>query len=88
MPKEYREAYALEAGTPMSVLQLGNGLVLIPEHTRFRQLCDKVTHAFASHRIAVHNPLSTLPETRERVFARHYPDLAAQKPTRTRTTRK
>lgn len=88
VPKEYREAYALEAGTPMSVLQLGSGLVLIPKHTRFRQLCDQVPHAFASHSIAVHNLLSTLLETRDRVFARHYPKLAAQKPTRKRTTRK
>ena len=88
VPKEYRDACALEAGAPMSVLQLASGLVLIPEHARFRQLCDRVAQAFASHGIAVPEILNTLPATRERVFTRHYPDLVAQKPTRKRTTRK
>ncbi len=88
VPKEYREAFALEAGAPISVLQLGNGLVLVPEQARFRQLCERVARAFASHGIEVRDILQTLPATRERVFARHYPDLAAQKPTRKRPTRK
>jgi AbrB family looped-hinge helix DNA binding protein len=88
VPKEYREALALEAGTPLSVLQLGSGLILIPEQARFRQLCDRVAHAFASHGIEVRELLQTLPATRERVFARHYPALAAQKPTRKRPPRK
>jgi len=88
LPKEYREAFALEGGAPISVLQLGNGLVLVPEQARFRQLCERVARAFASHGIEVRDILQTLPATRERVFARHYPDLAAQKPTRKRPTRK
>ena len=88
VPKEYRDALALQAGTSMSLLRLGTGLVLIPEQSRFRELCDRVARAFASYDIEVHELLSTLPETRERVFARHYPALASRKPTRTRTTRK
>jgi hypothetical protein len=31
--------------------------------------------------------LQTLPATRNRVFARHYPELAGQQPARKRTTR-
>lgn len=81
VPKEYRDAFGLEAGALMSVLQLGSGLVLVPEHARFRQLCDRVARAFTTHGIEVRDILQTLPATRERVFARHYPDLAAQKPT-------
>ena len=72
----------------MSVLQLGSGLVLIPEQARFRQLCDRVAHAFASHGIEVRELLQALPATRERIFTRHYPERAAQKPTRTHITRK
>src|SRR5712691_7874787 len=72
VPKEYCDAFALEMGAPMSVLQLGSGLVLIPEQARFRQLCDRVAHAFASHGIEVRELLQALPATRERVFARHY----------------
>jgi hypothetical protein len=70
------------------VLRLGSGLILVPEQPRFRQLCDRVAHAFASHGVDVRDILKTLPATRERVFARHYPDLAAQKPPRKRPTGK
>ena len=88
VPKEYREALALQPGTPMSLLRLGSGLVLIPEQARFRELCDRLAHTFASHGIEVQELLSTLPETRKRVVARHYPALDSRKPTRKRTTRK
>lgn len=88
MPKEYREAFALEAGAPISVLQLGSSLVLVPEYARFHELCDRVARAFASHAIEVRDILQTLPATRERVFACHYPDLATQKLARKRPTRK
>jgi AbrB family looped-hinge helix DNA binding protein len=88
VPKEYREAFALEAGAPIGVLQLGSGLVLVPEQARFRELCERVARAFASHGVEGRDILQTLPATRKRVFARHYPDLAAQTPTRKRPTRK
>ena len=35
IPKEFREALRLEAGAPISVLQFGPSLILIPEHARF-----------------------------------------------------
>ena len=87
VPKEYREALALQPGTPMSLLRLGSGLVLIPEQACFREFCDRVAHTFASYGIEVQELLSTLPETRERVVTRHYPELASRKPARKRTTR-
>lgn len=88
VPKEYRDAFALQPGTPMSLLRLGSGLVLIPEQARFSERCDRLAHTFASHGIEVQELLSTLPETRERVVARHYPELADQQPARKRTTQK
>ncbi len=75
VPKAYREATSLEAGAPITVLQLGMGLLLIPEHVRFRQLCDRVAQTFARHGIEAQDLLATLPEARERVVARHYPEL-------------
>ena len=88
VPKEYRDAVALKAGAPISVLQLGSGLVLIPEQARFHELCDRLAHAFAGQGLAVRRLLQTLPTTRERVFARRYPELAAQRSTRKRPTRR
>jgi predicted regulator of amino acid metabolism with ACT domain len=92
MPKSVSNAFnklkQREIANLLSVLQLGSGLVLVPEQARFRELCDRVARVFASHGIEVRDILQTLPATRERVFARHYLDLTAQKPTRKRPTRK
>ena len=84
IPKEYRQSLALEAGAPISVLQVGNALLLIPEQARFRQLCDRVARAFSSHGINAQDVLATLPEAREIVFTRLYPDLARRRRSRRR----
>ena len=76
VPKEYREALRLEAGAPVAVLRLGAGLLLIPEQARFRQLCDRIASVFASHGVTEGQLLASLPEARQRVFERHYPELA------------
>ncbi|NOT56963.1 MAG: AbrB/MazE/SpoVT family DNA-binding domain-containing protein [Deltaproteobacteria bacterium] len=87
VPKKYRTALALEGGARVSLLRLGRGLVIIPEQKRFQQLCDRVARTFASHGITPQDLLTTLPETRERVVARHYAEPRAQKPPRKRTSR-
>jgi AbrB family looped-hinge helix DNA binding protein len=76
IPKEYRQALALQAGAPIAVLQLGNGLLLIPEQVRFRELCNRVSRVFASHGSTASEVLAALPAARARVFARLYPRLA------------
>ena len=75
LPKAYRDTVALEVGAPITVLQLGSGLLLIPENTRFRALCDQIATTFARHGVEADDLLATLPEARERVVARHYPQL-------------
>ncbi len=87
VPKEYRDAFDLEAGAPISILRLGGSLLLIPEQSHFRQLCDRIAETFAAHRIQADEILHTLPETRQRVFARHYPELSARKSTSQKKTR-
>jgi hypothetical protein len=57
------------------MLQLGSGFLLIPEDTRFRALCDRVETTFARHGVEADALLGTLSEARERVIARHYPQL-------------
>jgi len=87
LPKAYRDAVALDPGAPITVLQVGSGLLLIPENTRFRDLCDRIATTFARHGVQEQDLLATLPEARERVVSRHYPQLAAQEHTRTRRKR-
>jgi AbrB family looped-hinge helix DNA binding protein len=87
LPKACRDTVALAAGSPITVLQLGSGLLLIPEDTRFRALCDRITTTFARCGVEADALLSTLPEARERVVARQYPQLVERKGARQRRPR-
>jgi bifunctional DNA-binding transcriptional regulator/antitoxin component of YhaV-PrlF toxin-antitoxin module len=85
IPKGFRQALALETGAPIAVLQLGSGLLLIPEKARFRDVCDRVSRTFSRHGVNANEVLATLPATRERVFRRLYPRLAKQRRTKKET---
>ncbi|HSF14049.1 MAG TPA: AbrB/MazE/SpoVT family DNA-binding domain-containing protein, partial [Vicinamibacteria bacterium] len=87
IPKEYRRTLALDPGSPIAVVKVGNALLLIPEQVRFRDLCERVARAFSSHGITTTEVLSTLPEARERVYSRLYPDLAKQKRRKPKTSK-
>lgn len=76
VPSQYRDALQLEKGAQVAVLRLGGALLLIPEHAYFRQLCDRIANVFANLGITEEELLSTLPAARQRVFERHYPELA------------
>ena len=87
LPKAYRDTVALEVGAPIIVLQLGSGLLLIPEDARFRALCDRIAATFARHGVEAAALLATLPDARERVVARHYPQLIERQRARRRRPR-
>jgi len=82
VPKEYREALNLEPGAPIAVLRIGNTLMLIPEQKRFAKLCDRIAGVFARHGLQAEDLLATLPEARQRVFERRYPELTKAEPPR------
>jgi AbrB family looped-hinge helix DNA binding protein len=76
IPKEYRDELGLETGAPVAVLRIGEALILIPEQNRFRVLCDSIASALEHRQVSPEDLLETLPEARQRVFDRHYPELA------------
>src|ERR1051325_1454830 len=78
IPKQYRDELGLESGAPVAVLRVGDALILAPEHNRFRLRCESITSVFESRQIASADLLETLPEARERVFARRYPELTGK----------
>lgn len=89
VPKEFREDLGLAAGAPFAVLRLGDGLILLPEQQRFNQLCDKISTALASGGITDEAVLATLPQTRQRLYARRYgAKVAAAEPATARLRRK
>ena len=75
LPKEYRAALKLGPGTPMTVLQIGEGLILIPEQKRFDQLCDAIAARLEHFGISEAALQTTLPEVREHLMRRRYPGL-------------
>lgn len=75
VPKEYREALKLQTGAPVTVLRVGNGLILMPEQTRFQKLCDSLAAALEGAGISETHLQSTLAESRRRVVTRRYPKL-------------
>src|SRR4030088_1798213 len=88
IPKSYRDELGLDAGAPVAVLRIGEGLILIPEQKRFEALCESIASVIRGRGLTTQDLLDTLPEARERVFARHYPELARKKPTRVRRGRR
>jgi AbrB family looped-hinge helix DNA binding protein len=72
VPKQFREELGLEAGAPFAVLRLGDGLILLPEQRRFNALCERIRSTLTAAGVTAEDVLATLPETRERVFARRY----------------
>jgi len=84
LPKEYRDALKLESGAPVTVLRLGDGLILMPEQNRFELLCDSLAARLENAGITETALQSTLPETRRQIMERRYPKLFAEKITKGR----
>src|SRR5437763_167919 len=76
IPKQYRDELGLDTGAPVAVLRIGEGLMLIPEQNRFRALCESIASVLEHRQISPADLLETLPEARQRVFVRRYPELA------------
>lgn len=72
IPKQFRHDLGLATGAPLAVLRLGDGLILLPEQQRFEQLCQEVSSKLIAAGLTAGDLIATLPEARDRVYARHY----------------
>jgi bifunctional DNA-binding transcriptional regulator/antitoxin component of YhaV-PrlF toxin-antitoxin module len=75
LPKQYRDSLKLETGAPMTVLRIGDGLMLIPEQRRFDELCDSIAIRLENAGVTEAALQATLPEVREELARRRYPEL-------------
>lgn len=50
------------------------------QNEQFEAICSRIARRFASQGIEAQDIIATLPEARQQVFERHYPDLAKQEP--------
>jgi AbrB family looped-hinge helix DNA binding protein len=72
VPKQFRHDLGLATGAPFAVLRLGDGLILLPEQRRFEQLCQELSSKLTAAGLTAGDLIATLPETRDRLYARHY----------------
>lgn len=72
VPKQFRQDLGLGTGAPFAVLRLGDGLILLPEQQRFEQLCKQLSANLSAAGLTPDNLLTTLPEARNRLYARRY----------------
>ncbi len=80
LPKEFRESHALEPGAPITILQFGNHLILIPTQTEFTELSDSIATRLEQLGLTEEELLAGLPETREELAREWYPELFADEP--------
>ena len=76
VPKQFREDLGLGTGAPFAVLRLGDCLILIPEQERFERLCRQVSSRLTAAGLTSEDLLATLPQARERMYARQYGEKA------------
>jgi AbrB family looped-hinge helix DNA binding protein len=72
VPKQFRDDLGLGMGSPFAVLRLGDGLILLPEQRRFERLCERVSSSLTAVGLTAKDILATIPEARNRVYARRY----------------
>jgi AbrB family looped-hinge helix DNA binding protein len=78
IPKPFRDELGIGAGAAFAVLRVGDGPILLPEHQRFAQLCERITSALTHVGVKPQELLATLPQARERVYTRHYGALTSK----------
>jgi len=66
LPKSIREAYGLQPGDTLTLLDLGGVLLLSPRRSEVDALADRITKALTEQGETLESMLHTLREERER----------------------
>jgi len=85
VPKQFRQELRLGTGSPFAVLRLGDGLILLPQQRRFEELCQKIAARLTAAKLTPKTLLATLPEARNRIYAKRYGQKPAGGSTRPRS---
>jgi len=74
-PKQMLKQLHLEAGSEVSLIFLGNGLLLLPQQTALETLCEQISQTLAKTGKTEADILATLPEIRHKVFKELYGEI-------------
>ena len=66
LPKSIREAYSLQPGDTLTLLDLGGALLLSPRRSEVDTLADRITQALTERGETLESMLHALREERER----------------------
>ena len=81
IPKEYRDALALEPGSPIAVMRVGTGLMLFGEQERFKELCERLTSLLSESdppEVGVMGGIAAIIANQERIISNQEKILANQ----------
>ena len=78
LPKEYREEQNLRAGSPLTALKIGNGL-LLPRMKEFDAADNSIESTLIKNNLTAADFLDTLGETRKDLFKELYPEDGGRK---------
>lgn len=78
LPKEYRDAQHLRAGSDLAALKIGNGLLLLPQMDKFNALCGSIEQVLVKNDLTVDDFLATLDDARDELFEEIYPAAAKE----------
>jgi len=73
LPAEIRRKYQIEDGTVMTLLDLGDGcLMLMPQLSLTARLGDEITRILSEKGVSEEELLHTLEEESQKYYAEHY----------------
>ncbi len=72
VPKALWQRLHLSAGSTVAIVELGNGLLLLPEQPDFEIVCERIRQALAETGRTEQEILTTLPDARRFVFEELY----------------
>jgi len=73
LPMELRRQYSLDEGDVLTMLDLGDGsLLLVPRVSQVARLGDEVAHLMGEAGVELETVLETLDQEREAYYREHY----------------
>ncbi len=80
MPKSARRRLRLKTGSALTMLQIGQGVLLLPEQEELEAVCERIRRTLLKTGRTKRDILATLPEVRQRVFKELYGELNDDEP--------
>lgn len=79
IPIEYRDELGLVPGASVTLVRIGDGLLVIPDNAELKGAFDRIADFFASVGITEDEIMAELARIRQEEFARRFPHLTSNR---------